>query len=157
MLVYSLSQFGLALTPSLDLCENYEICVNILSMPYQYLRPHMRGAIIRARTLIASNERSMLTACGELDWDLMRRALSELPSDLRPSMRWLLSLSHWDNTFLATIDQADSCVCRCGAPHTMMHWCWECPFTKHLRDDFSFAICFTITSVFHVAVSMTSI
>jgi hypothetical protein len=96
-LCYSLSHFGLASTPSFDILQNNEVAFNVLNMPIQYLKPLLTDAIRRQRALFVAAERAALSVGYVYDHNLMRRTLDALDVSITPAVRWVTTLSFWDN------------------------------------------------------------
>ena len=134
-LCYSLSHYGLAISSKLRLHQNYEVTHSLLNIPFQFIKPLVTQMIRRGRQISISNERSIVKDAGEIDHDLMRKTLHSIEPTLMPAVKWILTLSFWDNAYLARIGHHDSGLCKCGMVHSMDHWFWECRFTKHLRDN----------------------
>ena len=65
-LLHSLGHFGLALSPDLFLHERHEVPSSVLYMPIQYIKPWVRGSIVRARSRFAA-KRTCLTDVVEID------------------------------------------------------------------------------------------
>ncbi len=105
-------------------------------MPIQYLKQLLTDAIRRQRSLFVAAERTALCDDFVVDHNLLRRSLEALDVTITPAVRWVTTLSYWDNRKLHAIDHADDGLCRCGLPHTLQHWFWMCPLTQHLRDIF---------------------
>ena len=133
-LLYSISYYGLALSPSLNLYHTKEVATNIVIMPFQYLKPFCTSAIRRGSQLRISMERTTLHGCPEFDHNLMCAAMADVEPQHLPALRWTLSLSFWDNQVLTKIGHASSGLCFCGQPHTLGHWLWDCHLAQHLRD-----------------------
>ena len=134
-LCYSLSHYGLAISSKLRLHQNNEVTHCLYNMPYQFVKPLVTQMIRRGRQVTIASERTILRDAGELDHDLMRKVLNSLDPTLIPAVRWVLTLSFWDNAYLASIGHHDSGLCKCGMVHSMDHWFWECRLTQHLRDQ----------------------
>ena len=133
-LLYSLSHFDLALSPELRLHQVGEPTIDIISMPAQYVKPHVTLAIRRGRLQQDAKERTALGNHWDLDLDVMRCALDSLDASHLPAVRWVITLSFWDNQLLHSLGHRRDGLCSCGEPHTLEHWLWECPRTQDSRD-----------------------
>ena len=135
-LLLSASHYGVAITPSLQFRQRYEVAFSIFDVPYQYLKPLVIMAARRARLQQAALKRQYLAIGQELDYQLLYRLVRKQDGENRRRLRWHLSLAGWSNSTLHDAGAIDSGSCQCGAAQqTTLHLLRDCPLTEHLWKD----------------------
>ena len=137
-LLYSASHYGLCLDQAYNVYQGNEVPYNLLTSPFQYLKPLVRAGVFRKRSEILSRTRTGLAGVGEVDFNTLRCTLQREKGKKLVCSLWHATLAGWSNSLLQAIDYAPSAACRCGHPlHTFRHAVWECPLTQPLRDKYT--------------------
>ena len=134
-LLFSLSQYDMALGQDLNVIQEREVPFNLLEAPFQYLKPLIRSAVLRKRSRWVAAERSVCSNVGEIDFFTLNDSLRRDKGSKFMQSLWHATLASWSDSLLEAIDYAPSAACRCGHHDcTFHHAVWDCPLTQHLRD-----------------------
>ena len=134
LLLYSVHQVGATLDASFVI-HNTGVPLDLLSTPYQNLKPLAMQIAADARMAYAATTRKALEGLKEIDREVLRKALAHRGEEDRRVLQHILSLSSQCNDTMFEAGQTDSRACEfCGAPvQTVHHLFHTCPFLEPER------------------------
>ena len=88
-LLYSAAHFGLSLDQAYNVYQGNEVPYNMLTCPFQYLKPLVRAGVFRRRSDILSRTRTEIAGVGEVDFNTLRCTLQR-----EKGKKFLCSLWH---------------------------------------------------------------
>ena len=112
LLVRSCHLAGAALDNAFTIKQAHETDINILTIPWQHLRPSVADVIKRGRGRQAALVRTALKDIPEVDDFMTRRILSRADPSHRNILISVVTLGRWEPAALRALDYSDDQSCR---------------------------------------------
>ena len=140
LMLYSVGQVDATMDADFRIHTHHQQPMELLSMPFQQVKPQITNLAVEARTRWVATTRSDLVGLKDLDREALKMALKKRKGDDLRILKHSISLSSWANDKLYDAGQSKTRACElCGTCDTqttrhLLYHC-TCPALVQAREE----------------------